>query len=75
MFTENIQDTTKVQLNYKDNTEIPFLICRTNSTQLTSVNQSNTKKQQTLLSFAVCRLMYVNVEHILCVVLKSIQLL
>lgn len=48
MVTENVQDTTKVQLNYKDNTEMPFSISWTNSTPLTSMNQSYTKRQQIL---------------------------
>lgn len=48
MVTENVQDTTKVQLDYKHNVEMPFSISWTKPTLLTYTNQSYTKKQQML---------------------------
>lgn len=41
LVTENVQDTTKVQLNHRDITEMPFSIGWTNSTLFTPMEQQN----------------------------------
>jgi len=51
MVTENVQETRKVQLKYRDNTDVPFSICWTNSAPPNLMNQSNTKKKQKNIPF------------------------
>lgn len=62
MVTENVQDTTKVQVNYKVTTEMPFSISWLNSTYF---NESELHQE------TVNTVVAVNVDHILCLTLKS----